>query len=133
VRLFTYGTLMPGQLRFTYVQHLVKETTPGIVSGRLYNVNDSFPALELGFKVGAPQMAVAGVVLTVDDDDEDEMFAICDQIEGAPDLYKRSLAVVSTDQHVTIATTYTANDPQLINEDKMIMSGNWLLKDEVSV
>lgn len=71
VRLFVYGTLMPGHRNFAHIRKYVQTTQPASMDGILLDLG-SYPALIHGDGI------VRGVLLEMDQ----EALAVTDRIEG---------------------------------------------------
>jgi gamma-glutamylcyclotransferase (GGCT)/AIG2-like uncharacterized protein YtfP len=89
VRVFVYGTLMPGRLRWAIIRDAVRRGAPAQVAGALYDTGRGYPAAcfdEPG--------AVPGWVLELDPPTAAETLDLLDRIEGPE--YRR-VAVVTTE------------------------------------
>jgi gamma-glutamylcyclotransferase (GGCT)/AIG2-like uncharacterized protein YtfP len=109
IRLFVYGTLMPGYGNHRQIERFVLRARPGRINGILVDLG-AFPALISGDGL------VAGVLLEIDP----SALAITDQIEGyAPNrsdcLYLRKTVRVTLDNETQVkAWTYEFAAPQRI-------------------
>jgi gamma-glutamylcyclotransferase (GGCT)/AIG2-like uncharacterized protein YtfP len=109
VRLFVYGTLMPGHGNHRQIERFVLRARPGRITGILVDLG-AFPALVPGDGL------VEGVLLEIDP----SALSITDQIEGyAPNrsdcLYLRKTVRVTLDNETQVkAWTYEFADPQRI-------------------
>ena len=125
VRLFVYGTLMPGYANYHHIECYVLKRRPGRIRGVLVDLG-AFPALIPGSGV------VEGVVLTIDP----AALALTDHIEGCyPErkycLYKRKRAEVFLDDETqTIAWTYEYANPHLVEEYPRLLRGEI---DDISI
>lgn len=82
VKLFIYGTLKPGFLRWNQIEKYVKETKRANIYATMFDLG-SYPAVCLD---PTETDIVTGYVVVA----EDEILEVCDQIEGVSrDLYKR--------------------------------------------
>lgn len=104
-RLFVYGTLMPGQSRWTLLEpYAAGAPVATTVRGSLWDTGRGFPALEPGSD------EVPGVVVSLCRDLRDHALAAMDDVEGtARGLYRR--ARVDVDGAAT--WTYLLADPAL--------------------
>ena len=109
IRLFVYGTLMPGYGNHCRIERFVHRARPGRITGVLVDLG-AFPALIPG------EGLVDGILLEIDP----SALSITDQIEGyAPNrkncLYVRKQVTVTLDDVTQItAWTYEFADPQRI-------------------
>jgi gamma-glutamylcyclotransferase (GGCT)/AIG2-like uncharacterized protein YtfP len=109
IRLFVYGTLMPGHGNHRRIERFVLRARPGRITGILVDLG-AFPALVPGDGL------VEGVLLEIDP----SALSITDQIEGyAPNrsdcLYVRKAGHVTLDDETQVtAWTYEFADPQRI-------------------
>jgi gamma-glutamylcyclotransferase (GGCT)/AIG2-like uncharacterized protein YtfP len=111
IRLFVYGTLMPGQANHHRIEAHVKSTRPGTIQGVLVDLR-AFPALVPG------EGTVHGVLLEIDE----AALAATDWIEGCGtdrehSLYVRKQVAVQLDdgQRVT-AWAYEYANPDRIRD-----------------
>ena len=75
--LFVYGSTKPGQARYDYIAHYVKDSYPDSVAGFLYDSNLDYPAAKFG--AGEP---IAGAVLIIHEESVEEFFAEMTQMES---------------------------------------------------
>jgi gamma-glutamylcyclotransferase (GGCT)/AIG2-like uncharacterized protein YtfP len=115
IRLFVYGTLMPGHGNHCRIERFVLRARPGRITGILVDLG-AFPALVPGDGL------VEGVVLDIDD----SALAITDQMEGyAPNrrscLYVRKQVIVMLDDETKLsAWTYEfANPKRLLDHPRL--------------
>jgi gamma-glutamylcyclotransferase (GGCT)/AIG2-like uncharacterized protein YtfP len=111
LRLFVYGTLMPGHGNHRRIERFVLRARPGRITGILVDLG-AFPALVPGDGL------VEGVLLEI----VPSALSITDQIEGyAPNrsdcLYVRKAGHVTLDDETQVtAWTYEFADPQRIRD-----------------
>lgn len=87
---FVYGTLLPGEVRWSYLEPFVKgdglfDSVPGILSdtGRGYPAASFDPDTSIGRRI-------TGRTFEVRDDGREEALALLDEVEGAvAGLYRR--------------------------------------------
>jgi gamma-glutamylcyclotransferase (GGCT)/AIG2-like uncharacterized protein YtfP len=86
-RLFVYGTLMPGQVRWPILGRFATGSpATASVDGTLYNTGYGFPAL---FPEGSG--TVPGIVIPLNPEQLDEALVVLDAIEGtASGLFRRA-------------------------------------------
>ncbi|MCX6519243.1 MAG: gamma-glutamylcyclotransferase [Actinobacteria bacterium] len=80
--LFAYGTLLPGDVRWHFLQRFV--TDEGLVDradGRLFDTGEGYPAAVFG--AGIPASVIHGRVFTLLAELVDEALATLDDVEGA--------------------------------------------------
>jgi gamma-glutamylcyclotransferase (GGCT)/AIG2-like uncharacterized protein YtfP len=91
-KLFVYGTLMPGRLRWPILAPFANGHRPASVSGRLYDSGNGWPVAVFG-----PDGEVPGVLVDLDPERVDEALPILDEVEGtATDLLQR-IEVITAD------------------------------------
>jgi gamma-glutamylcyclotransferase (GGCT)/AIG2-like uncharacterized protein YtfP len=91
-KLFVYGTLMPGRLRWPILAPFANCHRPALVSGRLYDSGNGWPVAVFG-----PEGVIPGVLVDLDPSRVDEALPILDEVEGtATDLLRR-IEVVTAD------------------------------------
>jgi len=124
IKVFVYGTLMPGEGRWNQLERDVMGITRACVTGELYDLG-SFPALCLDGK-----NVVSGYVVDLPID----MLAILDSLEGyrscrsAENLYDRRNVFAKTPHGDTFSCyAYTMDKQKIINKYKgsYIASANW--------
>jgi gamma-glutamylcyclotransferase (GGCT)/AIG2-like uncharacterized protein YtfP len=99
-RLFVYGTLLPGRLRWPLLRPFVTDHGPASVPGRLFDSGrgwpvavfeaaadgapdvDAAPTLHRGGPASAPGPRVPGVVVLLDPDRSGEAVDLLDRVEG---------------------------------------------------
>jgi gamma-glutamylcyclotransferase (GGCT)/AIG2-like uncharacterized protein YtfP len=88
-RLFAYGTLLPGQLRWRFLQPLVVDDgAPCSVPGALFDTGLGYPAAV--FTSASPAGAVSGRVFRFRADRVDQALAEIDEVERVADeAYRR--------------------------------------------
>lgn len=88
-RLFAYGTLLPGDVRWHFLQPFVVDE--GVVDqavGQLFDTGEGYPAAVFGSDDGAGAIAgegslIHGRVFTLRDERADDALALLDEVEGA--------------------------------------------------
>jgi gamma-glutamylcyclotransferase (GGCT)/AIG2-like uncharacterized protein YtfP len=90
-RLFVYGTLQPGRVRWRHLAPFAVTTTPATAVGRLYDTGQDFPAMV--FTDGDGSHDVPGVVVDLHEARRDEALEAMDRIEGF--LYRRLVVETS--------------------------------------
>jgi gamma-glutamylcyclotransferase (GGCT)/AIG2-like uncharacterized protein YtfP len=88
-RLFVYGTLQPGRVRWPHLARFATTCTDATARGRLYDTGHDFPAMVFD----AAGDEVPGVVVGLDASRRDEALDAMDRIEGF--LYRRLLVETS--------------------------------------
>ena len=92
-RLFAYGTLQPGRLRWPFLAPFAAGHRPAEVAGRIYDSGNGWPVAT--FEDG--DELVPGTVIDLDPGRADEAIALLDVVEAtATDLLRR-IAVTTTD------------------------------------
>jgi gamma-glutamylcyclotransferase (GGCT)/AIG2-like uncharacterized protein YtfP len=100
-RLFVYGTLQPGRLRWPLLEPFVLASAPATVPGVLYDSGNGWPVAVLD---GDPTGDVPGVLVDLDPDRLEDALDLLDRIEGVvTDLLRR---VVVTTTEATAAWAY---------------------------
>jgi gamma-glutamylcyclotransferase (GGCT)/AIG2-like uncharacterized protein YtfP len=85
VRLFVYGTLMPGRLRWPMLAPFASGHRPAAVSGRLYDSGHGWPVAVFG-----GDGVIPGVLVDLDPARIDEALPTIDEVEDtATDLLRR--------------------------------------------
>jgi gamma-glutamylcyclotransferase (GGCT)/AIG2-like uncharacterized protein YtfP len=120
VDLFTYGTLMPGRLRWPLVEADVTTSAHAVVPGRLLDTGRGWPAA-LFHGVG-PDERVHGVVLTIEPARVEAVLEMLDDVEQG---YRR---VVVTTAAGTVVVSYEWEGP--VTEMTVIADGRWPATDE---
>ncbi len=114
--LFVYGTLMRGEEREGFVNHL--EARNASIMGRLWRAPAGYPALELT-QHGIP---IAGEILALD---SPSILVALDLIEGVSEgLYERVQATVHTEIGHETAWVYVMNSTQLRRANCTLLKGN---------
>ena len=88
-RLFVYGTLQPGRVRWPHLAPFVTTWTDATATGRLYDTGHDFPAMVFD----TDGDVVPGVVVDLDPPRRDEALDAMDRIEGF--LYRRLVVETS--------------------------------------
>lgn len=76
-KLFVYGSTMPGQSRYGYIEHYVESSTPDAVEGLLYDSGQDYPLAKFG-----PGEPIPGYVLTIHEDSVEQFFTSMTQMES---------------------------------------------------
>lgn len=96
-RLFTYGTLKPGESRYPLIARFVKSHQPAHIIAKLADLG-AYPALVFGFGY------VKGFLLELDDE---AVFEITDRIEAVDaGLFRRKRTLSATENSVFWCLTY---------------------------
>jgi len=120
-RLFVYGTLQPGRLRWPFLEPFAVSYRPAAVPGLLYDTGNGWPAAT--FDTTATDL-VPGTLVDLDPDRVDEALAVMDDVEAtATDVLAR-VAVVTDDG--AAAWTYHCATP----EPGMTRIPSWTSTDE---
>ena len=91
-RLFVYGTLLPGESRWHFLQQFVDdEGVVDSVAGHLFDTGCGYPAAVFS----AAASLIHGRVFVLDVDQLDHALEVLDQVEGAADGQYRRVQVVS--------------------------------------
>ena len=91
-RLFVYGTLQPGRVRWRHLAPFAVTWTDATARGRLFDTGADFPAMVFGDTDEAHD--VPGVVVDLHPSRRDEALDAMDRIEGF--LYRRLVVETST-------------------------------------
>ena len=91
-RLFVYGTLQPGRVRWPHLAPFATGHTDATARGRLYDTGQDFPAMVFATTDDTAD-DVPGVVVTLDEARRDEALDAMDRIEGF--LYRRLVVETS--------------------------------------
>jgi gamma-glutamylcyclotransferase (GGCT)/AIG2-like uncharacterized protein YtfP len=94
-RLFVYGTLQPGRLRWPLLEPFAIGNTAASVPGVLYDSGNGWPVAVFG---GDPTGDVPGVLVDLDPDRLDDALELLDRIEGVVTDLLRRVVVTTTDQ-----------------------------------
>ena len=88
-RLFVYGTLLPGRLRWTLLAPFVADHHLAVVPGRLFDSGRGWPVAVFAGQPGATiepgatdELGVPGVAVVLHADRVDEAIALLDRVEG---------------------------------------------------
>jgi gamma-glutamylcyclotransferase (GGCT)/AIG2-like uncharacterized protein YtfP len=92
-RLFVYGTLQPGRLRWPVLSPFATDHRQASVPGTLYDTGNGWPVAV--FDPG--ELEVPGVLVDLDPDRVDEALALLDRIEGTVAGLLLRVAVATTD------------------------------------
>lgn len=119
-RLFVYGTLQPGRLRWPLLAPFAVGHRPADVRGTIYDTGYGWPVA-----VFAPSdHCVPGTLVDLDRERLDEALGVLDDVEAtATDLLRR-IAVTTTDGD--LAWTYHCDHPT----DAMVRIARWAGTDE---
>ncbi len=99
-RLFVYGTLQPGRLRWPLLEPFVLDSTPASVPGVLYDSGNGWPVAVFD---GDPTSAVPGVLVDLDPDRLEDALDLLDRIEGVVTDLLRRVVVTTTGATATWA------------------------------
>lgn len=97
VRVFVYGTLMPGELRWPALEQFSVGWERATARGRMWDSGHGYPAVR--FDSGGA--AIPGVVVTLSPDRLAEAVATLDAIEEEGSLYRRIEIVTSAGSAMT--------------------------------
>ena len=121
-RLFVYGTLQPGHLRWPFLEPFATGHRPALVAGHLYDSGYGWPVA--AFADGVDSDVVPGTLVDLDPERADEALEVLDDVEAtATDLLGR--VVVTTLEGVT-AWAYHCVAP----EPGMLRIDRWTSTDE---
>jgi gamma-glutamylcyclotransferase (GGCT)/AIG2-like uncharacterized protein YtfP len=113
-RLFVYGTLQPGRLRWPFLAAFAGEHRAADVPGVLYDSGHGWPVAT--FAPGAA--AVPGTLVDLDPARVDEALAVLDDVEAtATDLLVR-IVVTTTDGTAAWAYHCARPEPQMVRIDR---------------
>ena len=90
MRLFVYGTLMPGQDRWPALRPFASAWQPATAGGRLWDSGHGYPVARFGD--GPP---IPGFVVTVEADERARALTVLDRIEDEGSLFRRVEVVTS--------------------------------------
>lgn len=96
-RLFVYGTLMPGRLRWPILAPFVLSHRVGAVPGTIFDSGFGWPVAVFASSVDGVDGVVPGVVVDLDPHRLDEALAILDDVEDTATDTLRRVMVVTTD------------------------------------
>ena len=119
--LFAYGTLLPGEPRWHFLQpYVVDEGVADAVVGALFDTGEGYPAAVFDAAAGAPAL-ILGRVFELVVDRLDEALAALDEVEGAVGgLYHRIEQVTVAGRAVW---TYQYGGGLVL---RPISSGSWI-------
>ena len=120
-RVFIYGTLIPGQVRWDHLAEYVQATEPDSTAGLLYSTPYGYPAARFDGTNTLPQQ-IQGQLMTIRPELLDECFELLDEVESAVvGLYHR--VVVETSRgHKAWSYQYGIG----IDNLELIQSGSWM-------
>jgi gamma-glutamylcyclotransferase (GGCT)/AIG2-like uncharacterized protein YtfP len=81
-RLFAYGTLQPGRLRWPFLAPFAVGHRPAVVAGRLYDSRKGWPAAVFG-RYGGER--IPGTVVDIDPSRVATVLPLLDEVEGSVD------------------------------------------------
>ncbi len=84
-RMFVYGTLMPGQVRWPLLEPFALGATPATARGRLWDTGLGYPAA----RFDAGDAILPGFVVVLRSEAADTAIAALDEIEGEGVLFRR--------------------------------------------
>jgi len=116
-QVFCYGTLLPGQERWQFLEPFVLESEPDQVTGRLYDTGLGYPAAY--FDRGG---VIHGIRFHLDPHRLEEALSMLDEIEGAVEGMYHRVAVVTEAGVKVYAYQYGGEGSGLTD----LPSGNWL-------
>ncbi|MGH9117534.1 MAG: gamma-glutamylcyclotransferase family protein [Acidimicrobiales bacterium] len=94
-RLFVYGTLQPGRLRWSFLEPFATGFRPATVGGRLCDSGKGWPAAVFG----AGGDRIPGTTVDLDPGRTDEALRLLDGVEGSVDgLFVRIAVVTDADE-----------------------------------
>jgi gamma-glutamylcyclotransferase (GGCT)/AIG2-like uncharacterized protein YtfP len=105
-RLFVYGTLQPGRLRWPLLEPFAVGSTPACVPGVLYDSGHGWPVAVFD---GDPTGDVPGVLVDLDPDRLERALDLLDRIEGVVTGVLRRVLVTTTEQAVAWAYHWPAS------------------------
>jgi gamma-glutamylcyclotransferase (GGCT)/AIG2-like uncharacterized protein YtfP len=105
-RLFVYGTLQPGRLRWPLLASFALSSTPASVPGVLYDSGNGWPVAVFA---GDPTGDVPGVLVDLDLDRLADALDLLDRIEGVVTGILRRVVVTTTEQAVAWAYHWPAS------------------------
>lgn len=86
VRLFVYGTLMPGEERWPVLAPFAHAWETAAASGRLWDSGHGYPVARFAVRQPGP---IPGYLVTLGEDRRAEALAVLDRIEEVEFLYRR--------------------------------------------
>jgi gamma-glutamylcyclotransferase (GGCT)/AIG2-like uncharacterized protein YtfP len=92
-RLFVYGTLQPGRLRWPFLAPFATGSRPATVAGILYDTGNGWPVAVFD----TPDGDVPGTLVDLDPHRVEEALAVLDRIEGVVTDLLRRVVVTTTD------------------------------------
>ena len=119
-RLFVYGTLQPGRLRWPFLAPFAIDHQPADVTGLLYDSGYGWPVAT--FVAG--EALVPGTLVALDEVRADEALAVLDAVEAAATDLLTRVAVTTTDG--AAAWAYHCERP----EPHMARIARWVTTDE---
>jgi len=120
-RLFVYGTLRPGHLRWPYLEPFATGHRAAVVAGRLYDSGCGWPVAAF---TGAGDHVVPGTLVDLDPERADEALDVLDDVEAtATDLLGR-VVVTTTEGVAAWAYHCVAPEPGMVRIDR------WLATEE---
>lgn len=113
-RLFVYGTLQPGRLRWPFLAPYARDHRPAAVTGLLYDSGYGWPVAAFV----ATDVVVPGTLVDLDPASVDEALVVLDAVEAtATDLLVR-IAVTTTDGASAWAYHCAAPEPAMVRIDR---------------
>jgi gamma-glutamylcyclotransferase (GGCT)/AIG2-like uncharacterized protein YtfP len=112
-RLFVYGTLLPGEPRWSMLEHLSETATDATASGTLWDTGRGYPAA-----VFTGPTEIQGAVIAIPPERWDEVIDLLDQVEGEGVLYRR----VEIETSAGPATSYEWLGP---TEGMTVLPNGW--------
>ena len=119
-QLFIYGTLIPGEERWVYLEDFITEITPDTTRGLLYDTGRGYPAARFDATNSIPQL-IHGLRMTIAPDRIDECLELMDEVEAAErGLYHR-VVIVTDDGETAWSYQYGTG----LADNVAIDSGSW--------
>jgi len=92
-RLFVYGTLQPGHLRWPFLEPFATGCRPASVPGRIYDAGCGWPVADFGWS----DEYVPGTLIHLDQRRIDEALVVLDEVEATATELLRRIVVTTTD------------------------------------
>lgn len=91
IRVFVYGTLMPGGSRWPYLRRYAASWQPATAPGQLWDTGHGYPAATFDDDGDgdADGRLISGVAVMLTPDTGAEALRLLDEIEGEGSLYRR--------------------------------------------
>jgi gamma-glutamylcyclotransferase (GGCT)/AIG2-like uncharacterized protein YtfP len=118
-QVFCYGTLLPGEERWGFLEPFVLSHEADQVTGRLFDTGLGYPAARFDH-IGV----IHGRTFTLDPVRRDEALALLDEIEGAVEGLYHRISIVTALGRRAHAYQYGGGVSNLVS----IRDGNWLTR-----